>query len=160
MSTNESQSRQRHRRAPKVGRDRIQGQTRLGRPIHEHPALEHGRIRRRRQLRHTRSGLNTVQQRSLDRQGGRGATEGDERHGYERLRSAASNIGRATTGTRRYNKSRRRRVRIDCAHGTVYLWARMGGHAVRRQPYVRRETLTDTTETSGRKTRNRIVRIP
>ena len=50
------QRRQRHRRAPQVGRDRVQGQTRLSRPLYEYPASQHGGIRRRRQLRYPRPG--------------------------------------------------------------------------------------------------------
>jgi hypothetical protein len=39
--TDKSQRRQRHRCPVKVGRDRIQGKTRVGGPLHEHSTLQH-----------------------------------------------------------------------------------------------------------------------
>jgi hypothetical protein len=70
------QGRQRHRRALKVGRDRIQGQTRVCGSVHEHPAIQHRGIRRRRQLRHIGTGPYPVQQCSLDRKGRRSQAQG------------------------------------------------------------------------------------
>lgn len=73
--TDPSQSRQGHCCSVKVGRDRVQGQTGFGRPVHEHPVVQHGRVRKRRQLRHARTSAYTVQQRALDWQGRRGGTK-------------------------------------------------------------------------------------
>jgi hypothetical protein len=64
--TNVAQRRQRYRRKAQVGRDRIQGQTRVRRPLHEHPAVQHRRIRQRRQLRDPRPGAHPLQQRAVD----------------------------------------------------------------------------------------------
>lgn len=78
-----AQSRQRHCRPSEVGRDRVQGQTRVRGPVHEHPAFQHRRIHRRRELRHPWPGADTVQQRALDRQGGRGRAQAGQGYGHE-----------------------------------------------------------------------------
>jgi hypothetical protein len=44
------QGRQGHSRAPKVGRDRVQGPSCFRRSIHEHPAQQHGGIHQRTEL--------------------------------------------------------------------------------------------------------------
>jgi hypothetical protein len=72
------QRRQRHSRAPQVGRDRVQRPPRERGPIHEHPALQHGGIRQRRQQRHSRAGFDPLQQCALDWAGGWGRGEGRE----------------------------------------------------------------------------------
>jgi hypothetical protein len=87
-----AQSRQRYRRPLEVGRDGIQGQTRVGRSVHEHPAFRDRGVRKRRQLGHPWTSVDTVQQRLMGRKGGGRRAKSNKGHGHERLKNVRAKI--------------------------------------------------------------------
>jgi hypothetical protein len=142
--TNMRQSRQRHCCPIEVGRDRVQGQTRLRRPVHEHPALKYRRVCRRRQFRYARPGSHTVQQRSLDRQGRRGGTKSVKGHSDEWMSKAEHE-----QATRQYEESvRKRRALTARTTGTCL----RTGSRWRREPqtHLWRSNRTDTKSLTRR----------